>query len=124
MLLFFFYRKTKLAVTDEGIYSNNYGEFLIKWETIDESFIVDDLKNSEYRPVLRTNGYSLGDVRFGWFKLKNGKSAQVVLQIRTKCLVVFSGNKTYLFGPEDFDTFIQAVQLHIDVSAGRKAEYD
>jgi len=124
ILLFFFYRKTKLAVTDEGIYSNNYGEFLIKWEMIDESFIIDDLKNSDYNPVLKINGYSLGNVGLGWFKLENGESARVVLQTRTKCLVVRSGSKIYLFGPENFDSFIYAVDMYIDVLAGRETEYD
>ncbi|MBN2531904.1 MAG: hypothetical protein JXB88_03375 [Spirochaetales bacterium] len=116
-LLFFFYRDTKLAVTDSGLYSNNYGEFTIKWEEIDRAFMIDDLKNSEYRPSVRTNGYSLGNVGFGWFALKNGKSARVVLQTRTRCLVVIADDRTFLFAPVDFDAFLHVVERYINVSA-------
>ena len=115
LLYIFFYRKTKLAVTDEGLYSNNYGEFTVMWEDIDKAFVIDDLKNSDYKPARRTNGYDMGEVRFGWFTLKNGKSARVVLQTRTRCLIILAGEKTYLFGPEDFDKFIQVVKQYIDI---------
>lgn len=121
-LLFFFYKKTKLAVTHEGLYSNNYGEFTVKWDEIEKTFVVQDLKDSEYRPTIRTNGYAMGDVGFGWFSLKNGKSARVVLQTRDRCLVILAGEKTFLFAPEDFDTFIQAVQKYIDVSTYEEIE--
>ena len=38
LLLFFFYRETKLVVNEQGLYSNNYGEFRIQWEEIDKAF--------------------------------------------------------------------------------------
>lgn len=116
-LLFFFYRDTKLAVTREGLYSNNYGEFTITWEEINQAFVIDDLKNSEYSPTTRTNGYAMGDVGFGWFALKNGKSARVVLQSRTRCFVVMVGDTTFLFAPRDFDEFIRVVRQYISVPA-------
>jgi energy-coupling factor transporter transmembrane protein EcfT len=117
VLLFFFYRETKLAVTDEGIYSNNYGEFTIKWGEIDKLFVINDLKNSEYKPTIRTNGYASGETGFGWFSLKNGKSARVVLQTRGKCLVVLAGGRTFLFAPKNFDAFIRAIGKYIDIPA-------
>ena len=116
LLLFFFYRDTKLAVNEQGLYSDNYGKFTIKWEEIDKAFVIEDLKESEYKPVLKTNGYAMGEVGFGWFALKNGKSARAVLQTRLQCLVVVVDDKTYLFGPKDFDEFIRIIRQYISLT--------
>jgi len=116
LILFFFYRDSRLVIDEQGTkFDDFFGGFYLSWEEVESAAFIDNLNQSEYKPVLKTWGFSFGDIAFGWFSLKNGKSAQVVLQTRKKCLVINTIEKTYLFAPIDFDEFIGSVIDYIKV---------
>jgi hypothetical protein len=113
VVLFFFYRETKLIVSDEGIYTNTYGEVMIPWEKVDRALVVNNLRDSEYNPQYKVCGFDLGEIGYGDFQLRNGKTAYIFVQNRSMGLVIFSGEKIYLFAPEDIDALVHAVKQYV-----------
>jgi hypothetical protein len=119
-LTFFLYRTTHLVVDDQGIHADTYGRQAIAWSGVQKAFVVQDLGSSQYAPVMKTNGTSLGTVRRGWFKLANGTTAFVTVEIRDRGLVIETAGTTYVFAPREFDLFREEVGRHItvDTAAG------
>lgn len=72
--------------------------------------VVDWNQDTDYKPLLRTFGTSLGDYRIGNFKLKNGKSAKL-LAIGEKAVVIELKNENHLLvlAPKDFDGFVKVI---------------
>jgi hypothetical protein len=71
---------------------------------------VDDLEDTEWRPISRSSGTSLGDLRTGWFRLQNGRRAFLVLQGNRALFIEAANDRVFLLGVEDFDTFIRKVK--------------
>jgi len=71
---------------------------------------VEDLAGSEWYPARKTSGAAAGSLRSGWFKLRNGRRAFVVLHGgRALCLEDRNG-QVYLLGTEDFEGFLSTVK--------------
>ena len=71
---------------------------------------VDDLEDNEWRPISRSSGTSLGNLRTGWFRLHNGRRAFLVLQGERALFIEAANDRVFLIGVEDFDTFIRQVK--------------
>jgi hypothetical protein len=118
VLTFFLYRTTHLVVDAQGINADTYGRQTIEWAGVQEAFVVQDLGSSPYAPVMKTNGSSFGSVRKGWFKLTNGTTAFVTVEIPDRALVIRTAGTVYLFAPREFDEFRAEVAKHVTVSGG------
>lgn len=114
-LLFFFYRSTTLKVGAEGISLDTYGKQQFTWQQVKLAFVVEDVANSEYKPVYRSNGTGLPGFRAGWFKLKNGKSAFLTVTTNTQALMIRADATLYMLSPDDFPAFLAEVKKHITV---------
>ena len=74
---------------------------------------IQDLQDSEWKPVRRKIGTSLEGILSGRFQLQNGRSAFVVLDgARALCIETNDGDIA-IFGVEDFDVFINKVKAHM-----------
>ena len=71
---------------------------------------VDNLKETEWRPISRSSGTSLGNLRTGWYRLKNGRRAFVLLQGEKALFIEADNDRVFLIGTEDFDPFIQKIK--------------
>ncbi|MFC2168303.1 PH domain-containing protein [Acidobacteriota bacterium] len=81
----------------------------IKIDNIQKIWI-QDLQNSEWKPVKRKAGTSLEGISSGRFSLQNGQSAFVVLDgYRALCIETKDGHLA-LFGVEEFDEFIDKIK--------------
>ena len=61
-------------------------------------------KDRNLRPVLRAGGTS-----FGWFKLKNGKTALIVAT-KSKVVCFELKNRIVMLSPNDFERFVNALK--------------
>jgi hypothetical protein len=73
---------------------------------------VDDLNDTEWRPISRSSGTSLGNLRTGWYRLKNGRRAFVLLQGERALFIEADEGRVFLIGTEDFDPFIQKIKSY------------
>jgi hypothetical protein len=71
---------------------------------------VENLKDSEWRPISRSSGTSLGNLRTGWFRLQNGREAFLILQGEKALFIEADKDRVFLLGVEDFDPFIRQVK--------------
>jgi hypothetical protein len=74
---------------------------------------IEDLNESEWRPVRKTSGTNAGKVRSGWFKLKNGRKAFLTLYGKKAVCIEMEDGALYLLGTQDFDRFVGTVRLSI-----------
>jgi hypothetical protein len=73
---------------------------------------VENLQDSEWRPISRKSGTALGNLRLGWFRLHNGHRAFLVLQGEQGLFIEAKNDRLFLIGIEDFDKFIKQVKSH------------
>ena len=70
----------------------------------------EDIEDSEFRPISRSSGTSLGNLRTGWFRLQNGLKAFCILQGERALFIETEEGGVYLIGLEDFEPFIKQVK--------------
>jgi uncharacterized membrane protein len=71
---------------------------------------VENLKDTEWRPISRSSGTSLGNLRTGWFRLQNGLTAFCIIQGERALFIETEKGYVYLIGMEDFEPFIKQVK--------------
>ncbi len=71
---------------------------------------VENLQDTEWRPISRSSGTSLGNLRTGWFRLQNGRKAFLLLQGERALFIQAEKGRVFLIGVEDFDPFIRQVK--------------
>lgn len=76
---------------------------------------VDDLQDTEWRPVGRSSGTALGNLRTGWFRLQNGRRAFLILQGERALFIEAENGRMFLIGVEDFESFIQKVKSNSSI---------
>lgn len=71
---------------------------------------VENLQDTEWRPISRSSGTTLGNLRTGWFRLQNGRKAFLLLQGERALFIGADKGRWFLIGVEDFDPFIKKVK--------------
>jgi hypothetical protein len=99
-------RVTDQSITMKAILSKTQ---VLRTEEIQRAW-VEDLQDTEWRPISRSSGTSLGNIRTGWFRLQNGRRAFLVLQGERALFIEGDNDRVYLLGVEDFNSFIRNVK--------------
>ncbi|UCE42608.1 MAG: hypothetical protein JSV17_06540 [Candidatus Aminicenantes bacterium] len=73
---------------------------------------VENLQDTDWRPISRSSGASLGKLRTGWFRLQNGQRAFLALQGERALFIEAENDRVFLIGVEDFETFIRQVKYN------------
>jgi len=97
---------TENQLTLKAILSNTQ---VIETQDIQRAWI-EDLQNTEWRPISRSSGTSLGNLRTGWYRLQNGRKAFLILQGDRGLFIEAENDRLILIGVEDFDPFIRQVK--------------
>ena len=71
---------------------------------------IEELDNSEWRPVKKKSGSAIGEIRTGWFTLKNGRKAYLVLQGNRALCIEADQERIFLVGIEEFDLFLSQIK--------------
>ncbi|MDH4257439.1 MAG: PH domain-containing protein [Candidatus Aminicenantes bacterium] len=71
---------------------------------------VEELENSEWGPVKKKSGSAIGKIRTGWFTLKNGRTAYLVLQGNRALCIEADQEHMFLVGIEEFDLFLSQLK--------------
>lgn len=71
---------------------------------------VDNLQDTEWRPIGRSSGAVLDNLRTGWFRLQNGRRAFLILQGERALFIEAENGRMFLIGVEDFDPFISQIK--------------
>lgn len=71
---------------------------------------IEELDNSEWRPVKKKSGSAIGKIRSGWFILKNGRKAYLVLQGNRALCIEADQEHIFLVGIEEFDLFLSQIK--------------
>ena len=74
---------------------------------------VEELEDSEWCPVKKKAGTAVGNIRTGWFTLKNGQKAFLVLQGNQALCFEAGQEHVFLAGIEEFDLFLSQVKSKI-----------
>lgn len=97
-----------LEIADETlkVHAGLYSQEIMKSDLrIDEAKIIELSKNRQLQPVLRTNGTGAPGFRAGWFVLRNGEKAFLLVTDTKNILYIPSSEFTLLVSlenPEDF----------------------
>jgi hypothetical protein len=117
LLLVFLYRPSRLAVTSDALVDRTYGRAMTTpWSEVRRAFVVKGFAQGEYRPTSRTNGSALPNLRAGWFKLSNGRTARVFAQASADALVLETERTLYLLAPDRLAELIAAMREHVAIS--------
>jgi len=71
---------------------------------------VEELENSEWRPAKKKSGSAIGEFRTGWFTLKNGRKAYLVLQGNRALCIEADQEHVFLAGIKEFDLFLNQIK--------------
>jgi hypothetical protein len=82
---------------------------VVRTEEIQRAW-VEDLQDTEWRPISRSSGTAFGNIRTGWYRLQNGRRAFVVLEGERALFIEADNNRVYILGLEDFEPFIRKVK--------------
>ena len=115
VIAFLFYRPTVVSVNEQGLVVRRFRERSLLWTEVIEAERIADLPDSEYRPVRRILGVSLGAYKAGKFRLQNGDTAQVVMEQDRDALFIGTAGDRYLFALDENESFVEAVGRFVEL---------
>jgi hypothetical protein len=74
---------------------------------------IQDLEDSKWTPTKKNAGTAIGNIRTGWFTLKNGRKAYLVLQGMKAICIEADAEHVFLFGVKDFDDFLIKIKAQM-----------
>jgi hypothetical protein len=107
------YRPRHLVVDGQGIRFGTAANQSVEWSRISSARLVADLDSSPWALASRTAGTAIGEYRSGWFRLKNGASAYVVVEANGAAVIVEGDGKTFVYAPKDVAAFADEVAKHV-----------
>jgi hypothetical protein len=113
VILLVTYRPRHLVVDGQGVRIGTAANQSVDWTAITSARLVTDLDSSPWALVARTGGTSMGDYRSGWFKLRNGASAYVLMEAGGAAVIVEGDGKTFVYAPKDLAVFADEVAKHV-----------
>ena len=116
VVAFLFYRPTVVSVDGPGLAVRRFREHSLLWREVIEARRIADLPASEYRPVRRILGVSLGAYKVGKFRLQNGDTVQVVMEQDRDALFVGTAGNGYLFALDENESFVEAIGRFVELN--------
>jgi hypothetical protein len=113
VILLVAYRPRHLLVDGQGLRIGTAANQSLDWSAVTGAHLVPDLGSSPWALVARTGGTSMGEYQSGWFKLRNGASAYVLMEAGSAAVVVEGDGKTFVYAPKDFAAFADEVAKHV-----------
>ncbi|HSV92480.1 MAG TPA: PH domain-containing protein, partial [Desulfobacterales bacterium] len=112
-ILLFTYRPRHLLVDGQGLRIGTAANQSIEWSAVTAARLVTDLDSSPWALAARIGGTSIGEYRSGWFKLRSGATAYVLMEAGSAAVVVEGDGKTFVYAPKDFAAFVDEVAKHV-----------
>jgi len=94
-----------------------FSEKVFTAEQVAQAKIISLDQDSPYLPVKKKSGGSFKNFKNGWFVLKNGEKAFLLLQGRQALYIKTTDNRTFLIGIQDFDRLLDVFQQQIGTIA-------
>jgi hypothetical protein len=117
VLLVFLYRPSRFALTPVALVDATYGRTITtSWSEVKRAFLVRGFEQGEYRPVARTNGAALPNLRTGWFRLANGRTARVLAQSSPDALILETDRVLYVLAPDRLQELVAGAREHVNVT--------
>ena len=106
-------RPRHLVVDGQGVRSGTAANLSIEWTAVTSARLVADLDSSPWAPVARTGGTAMGEYRSGWFTLRNGVSANVLIEAGGAAVIIEGDGKTFVYAPKELALFTDEVAKHV-----------
>lgn len=115
-LLVFLYRPGRLSVTPDSLVDATYGRVIsTPWSEVKRAAVVRDFAKTGYRPAFKTNGNGLPNLKTGWYRLADGRTARVLIQSSVDALVLETERTLFLLAPDRLPDLVAAVRGHVSV---------
>jgi hypothetical protein len=109
------WRTRYVRIDDAGISTNAVGTLSLPWDRVASARFDRTGPASEFWPVARTAGTSMGSYHAGWFRLRNGESARLFVQGDGPRLVLRTPDALYVLGFDGIDEAVEAIAAHVAV---------
>jgi hypothetical protein len=109
------YRVRYVRIDDAGISTNALGALSLPWDRLVSARFEADGAASDFWPVARTFGTSMGSYRTGLFRLKDGESGRVFVQGDGPLLVLRTADALYVLGFGGVEEAARAVAERVAV---------
>ena len=87
-----------------------YSQKSFSFDEVTETEIVDLKADSPYLPIKKKSGAAMKNFKSGWFQLKNGQKAFLLLEGRKAIYIKTANGDSYLIGIKNFDQLIDKFQ--------------
>jgi hypothetical protein len=115
LLLFLSTGGMKIVIEPGKVVISSMKDKVITYDSIKSAEVIRYDELGEMQPVKRTNGTAVGDIRTGWWNLRNGKEAFLVLAGEDVLLVQTKQGDVYLLGPREFSDFVKDFTANINI---------
>ena len=110
-IIAFLYRPVTIRVDQDAVSILGPGGAVLPWEEVTSAVYAADLRNSPWRPTVRTSGIALGDYRSGRFLLSNGRSARVFTEQTISAVIIQTADAVFLIAPHQVIRLRDAVDV-------------
>ena len=114
VVYFMFGRPAEVIIDKAGIHSEAYGKINFEWSEVQQAEVIDDYKETEWKPSVRLNGLGLPGFRSGRYRLSNGKQAKVLTQKSEDAVIFQTDEDLYIFAINEHDRFLTIVSQYIE----------
>ncbi len=118
-LIVFLYRPVTIRVDRDMLSISGPGGAVLPWERVTSAVYADDLRNSSWRPTVRTSGIAIGDYRTGRFLLSNGRSARVYTEQTDAAVVVQTVDAVFVIAPSEVGGLRDAIDASRTIPQSR-----
>lgn len=104
---------TSIKLDNTSIYIYGHNGFLydyIEYSDINTCEIISLKYHENYNPSRKIIGKGMAEYKVGYFELNNGLKAKVMINSDDVLLITTADGQYYLLGPDEFNTFVTAVQ--------------
>ena len=109
VLYLFFGRGAEIRIDSAGIESTAYGGINFEWDDIIDAEIIENYRQSGWKPVIKLNGSSFPGFKTGRFRLANKENAKILTQKSEDAVIFRTDEELYLFAVDQHDKFIDYV---------------
>lgn len=109
ILIIFVSKGGVLKITDQTVTMKipMFSQKSFSFDEVTDSKIIDLNTDSPYLPIKKKSGGATKNFKSGWFLLKNGEKAFLLLEGRKAIYIKTRNGNTYLIGINNFDQLVE-----------------